>query len=176
MKQLLIGAFSLVLLTHSFNGLSGNAQGQKAQAGQGQPIRLKVTPWEKGNPLSGVSIHVTKDSTVIRDFKTFKPDGWTEELAYVNLSLYTDTKYTITLSKQGYIKLVIMLDTHLPPGTVLDPLYQNIADVYMLKETEHPNLKDADFPLVLLKWDSEKRQFLPSKEYANSIRTMMQMK
>jgi len=141
-----------------------------------QPIKLKVTPWENGIPLPGVSIRLSKDSTVIRDFKTFRPDGWTEEMAYVTFTLDENTKYTITLEKKGYVKLVVMVDTHLPAGTVLDPQKPALADVMMVKEAEHPNLKDADFPLVLLKWDAEKHQFLPSKEYANSIRMMMQMK
>jgi|GEM_PF-5091145 hypothetical protein len=176
MKTVVTSIFCFFFIALSINGYSITPGHSVKEIAAGPGIRLKVIPWENGVPLPGVNIRLSKDSVVIRDFRTFKPDGWNEESAYVYFNLETNSKYTLTLTKKGYVQLVVIIDTHLPSTANLTEAMAAVADITMLKESDHPNLKDADFPLVLLKYNSEKGMFLPSKEYANSIRIMMQMK
>ena len=141
----------------------------------GTPVLFKVTPRDAGAPAPGVTIRLYKDSVFIKEGTTQKPDGWMPDPISVVFSLERQSHYRIALSKPGYITLVMRVDTHLPGNVSPDTPFQTEVDVKMMLEAAHPELKDPDFPLVNLIYNSEKGKFMPDKEYAKSIHIMMQM-
>jgi hypothetical protein len=139
-------------------------------------IVLLVTPVENGTAVAGVSIRLQKDTLVIQEAQTFKPDGWNAQAQTIPLTLKANAKYTLILTKKDYVKMAITIDTHLPDGILTDKPLRANADIKMLKADKHPELVDSDFPLVLLVFDKDQKKFLPNKAYANSVKMMLQSK
>jgi hypothetical protein len=139
----------------------------------GPAIDMKITPMVNGSALPGVSIKLYQDTVMLLDTRTVTPDGWNETAETIDLHLKANSKYTLVLTKDEYIKMVITLDTHLPSDIPSDKPFITQADIKMLRADKYPNLVDSDFPLVLLQYDKEAKKFLPSKTYANNIKAML---
>jgi len=145
-------------------------------SGSGPDIVMRVTPRENGAPVPGVSIKVIKDTLVITDAKTVKPDGWLPSPQTIDIKLKEGTKYSMIITKKGYVKTIINIDTHLPADVPSDKPFITEVDIKMLKSEQHPDLDNSDFPLALLQYDKELKKFVPSKAYAASVRMMLQSK
>jgi hypothetical protein len=139
----------------------------------GPAIDMKITPVENGSALPGVSIKLYQDTVMLLDTRTVTPDGWNENAENAVVYLKANSKYTLVLTKDEYIKMLITLDTHLPSDLPSDKTFLTQADIKMLRADKYPNLVDSDFPLALLQYDKEAKKFLPSKSYANNIKAML---
>ena len=160
--------FQLVLAALFFIGI----QAGHSQTTVGE-IQMNITPLDNGAPLPGVSIKLYQDTILLLDTRTVRPDGWVEAAETAALHLKRNSKYSLVLTKEAYIKLVITIDTHLPPDISSGKTFLTQADIKMLKADKYPNLQDSDFPLVLLQYDKEAKKFLPSKTYVANIRAML---
>jgi hypothetical protein len=175
-KKLSVSVLVLAVICLSFKSDSLLIDRSFAATPSGPGIVLKVTPLEKGVAVPNVVIKLRHDTNFVMETQTVKPDGWVKDPQSATFQLEANSHYTIILSKSGYITLVVKVDTRLPAGMNLNAPLQAAADIAMLLESKHPDLKDPDYPLVLLVYDKEKGRFMPDKEYAKSIRIMMQMK
>jgi hypothetical protein len=151
-------------------------KGVYGQAYYGPDIILQVTPLEGGASVPGVVIHLYKDTLLVQEEKTVKPDGWNPNAKTLPLKLNANLKYSLVLTKPGYVKMTITVDTHLPEGAITSKPLISPLDIKMLPADKHPELMDSDFPLVLLQYDKDQKKFLPSKSYANSVKMMLQSK
>jgi hypothetical protein len=137
---------------------------------------MRVSPRDNGAAVDGVIIKLYKDTLLLQESATIKPDGWEPFPSTISFHLKSGSKYMMVLSKKGYIKTIINIDTNLPDDIASDQPFITDVDVKMLKAATHPDLQDSDFPLALIQYDKDQKKFICSKKYAGSVRIMLQSK
>lgn len=85
------------------------------------------------------------------------------------LELDIDKAYTVELTKDGYERKLMLIDTHLPEGLVEYPDYE--CYVNLTPEEAHEGRQDfyTDFPTAIIRYDSEMEGFYHSEHYLEHI-------
>jgi hypothetical protein len=89
-----------------------------------------------------------------------------------NFLLEENTNYTLRFTKPGCADRLICIDTHIPEGIDLSPLFHFDFDLDMIPESEIQNKTIADFPAGLIYYDTESEKFETSATYSESLKSI----
>ena len=89
------------------------------------------------------------------------------------LELDIDKTYTVELTKEGYERKLMLIDTQLPEGLVEYPDYE--CYVNLTPEEAHQGKQDfyTDFPTAIIRWDGEMEGFYHSEHYLEHIQNKL---
>ncbi len=128
----------------------------------GLPIVGLVT--QEGKRCKEATINVYDGNQQVNSFQT-------EKNGRFQLLLHTDKYYTIEVVKDNYVTKRVAFDTNMGNRRIQIPVYECDLDIVPVALFTGIDIDDLDFPMAIVKYDENRREFNHSEEYTSYMRS-----
>lgn len=155
---------SLLLVSSSFVRAAGGYTRDTSEV-----LEISGSVWVDADSSDHIIVELVLDNEQVEqlDVASFQP---------FKFYLKRNKSYTIKLSKNRFIKKTITVNTDLPPGTKVRSLYKFHFETDLVKAPDDQFEKKADaldYPIALVKFDTEKKKFDYSKKYNDMVNDLI---
>ncbi|MFI5150452.1 MAG: hypothetical protein ACHQRM_12015 [Bacteroidia bacterium] len=119
----------------------------------------------EGKKLKDVTVLLYKGDKLIHT----TPEGKKEVNTFV---LQENAYYTVRYTKPGFADRMICIDTHLPEGVEMKPIFEFDFNLVMISDQEVISNPSLDFPAGLIYYDLQSEKFEASDPYSTSLKNL----